>query len=220
MSDIKSRVGVMSVYGVQEARDLFWGTFAGGKRCTAQRQSMWDLLFMGLNSTRRTRTWLASSSNGSSSSCSTSRAVRRARRLRVQALECHHDSSGAARGAARAPSTLVTHQNVRPPHRPIPSRGSPSGSRCHHRRMRFVASYLLLMYGAAAAGAVGIAAAAQAQAVYVSPSGDDSATGTSRAGRIMIEGAAVDAVWKSRSSCARLPASVLLRGGTSVPRRS
>ena len=52
VSDIKSRVGVMSVYGVQEARDLFWGTFAGGKKF-AQRQSMWDLLFMGLNSTRR-----------------------------------------------------------------------------------------------------------------------------------------------------------------------
>lgn len=43
----KSEVGLMSEYGVQETRDLFWGTFAGGKDF-GKRQSMWDLLFTGL----------------------------------------------------------------------------------------------------------------------------------------------------------------------------
>jgi hypothetical protein len=43
----KSKLGIMSEYGVQETRDLFWGTFAGGKNF-AKRQSMWDLLFTGL----------------------------------------------------------------------------------------------------------------------------------------------------------------------------
>jgi hypothetical protein len=43
----KSQVGITSEYGVQETRDLFWGTFAGGKDF-AKRQSMWDLLFTGL----------------------------------------------------------------------------------------------------------------------------------------------------------------------------
>ena len=41
------QVGIMSEYGVQETRDMFWGVFSGGKDF-AKRQSMWDLLFTGL----------------------------------------------------------------------------------------------------------------------------------------------------------------------------
>ena len=37
---------MFSGYAVQEARDLFWSTFAAGKGF-AKRSSMWDLLFMG-----------------------------------------------------------------------------------------------------------------------------------------------------------------------------
>jgi hypothetical protein len=47
VSVAKREVGLMSEYGVQETRDLFWGTFAGGK-AFGKRQSMWDLLFTGL----------------------------------------------------------------------------------------------------------------------------------------------------------------------------
>jgi hypothetical protein len=42
----KSQVGIMSEYGVAETRDMFWGTFAGGKDF-AKRQSLWDLFFTG-----------------------------------------------------------------------------------------------------------------------------------------------------------------------------
>lgn len=45
--DAKQSVGIFSEYGVQETRDMFWGVFAGGKDF-AKRQSMWDMLFMGL----------------------------------------------------------------------------------------------------------------------------------------------------------------------------
>lgn len=47
VQDAKSQVGIFSEYGVQETRDMFWGIFAGGKDF-AKRQSMWDMLFMGL----------------------------------------------------------------------------------------------------------------------------------------------------------------------------
>ena len=46
-SRAKQEVGIMSQYGVQETRDLFWGTFAGGKEF-AKRQSWWDMIFTGL----------------------------------------------------------------------------------------------------------------------------------------------------------------------------
>jgi len=46
VSDAKAQVGIMSEYGVQETRDMFWGVFAGGKDF-AKRSSMWDLIFMG-----------------------------------------------------------------------------------------------------------------------------------------------------------------------------
>ena len=46
-SAAKSEVGIMSQFGVQETRDMFWGVFAGGKEF-AKRQSWWDLIFSGL----------------------------------------------------------------------------------------------------------------------------------------------------------------------------
>jgi len=58
LSEAKSKVGVFSMYAVQEARDLFWGTFAAGKGF-AKRASMWDLLFMGIGSMGRDENMLA-----------------------------------------------------------------------------------------------------------------------------------------------------------------
>ena len=52
LSSAKSRVGVFSIYAIDEARELFWGTFAQGKGF-AKRASMWDLLFMGIGSMGR-----------------------------------------------------------------------------------------------------------------------------------------------------------------------
>eukprot|EP00960_Hanusia_phi_P053805 762462-Hanusia_phi.AAC.8 len=52
LSEAKSKVGIFSLYAVEEARELFWGTFAQGKGF-AKRASMWDLLFMGLGSMGR-----------------------------------------------------------------------------------------------------------------------------------------------------------------------
>ena len=49
LSAAKSKVGVFSIYAVDEARELFWGTFAQGKGF-AKRASTWDLLFMGIGS--------------------------------------------------------------------------------------------------------------------------------------------------------------------------
>lgn len=48
MSNIKSRLGVFSEYGVAETREHFWHSFAGGQSF-GKRQSMWDLLFVGLS---------------------------------------------------------------------------------------------------------------------------------------------------------------------------
>jgi hypothetical protein len=52
LSAAKSKVGVFSIYAVEEARDLFWGTFAQGKGF-AKRASTWDLIFMGIGSMGR-----------------------------------------------------------------------------------------------------------------------------------------------------------------------
>jgi len=52
MSDVKAKVGVFSEFGVAETRQKFWESFAGGKSF-AKRQSMWDLLFISLSSSRR-----------------------------------------------------------------------------------------------------------------------------------------------------------------------
>jgi len=58
VANVKSKVGVMSVYGVQEARDLFWGIFAGGKDF-AKRQSMWDMVFMAFRTMKRDENMLS-----------------------------------------------------------------------------------------------------------------------------------------------------------------
>ena len=52
LSQAKGKVGVFSMFAVQEARDLFWGSMGQGK-AFAKRASMWDLLFMGLGSIGR-----------------------------------------------------------------------------------------------------------------------------------------------------------------------
>jgi len=52
LSQAKGKVGVFSMFAVQEARDLFWGSMGQGK-AFAKRASMWDLLFMGLGSMGR-----------------------------------------------------------------------------------------------------------------------------------------------------------------------
>ena len=44
MRDANEAVGVWSVYGVEEARALFWRSIEGGKNF-AKRQSMWDMFF-------------------------------------------------------------------------------------------------------------------------------------------------------------------------------
>jgi len=49
VSDAKSKVGIMSEYGVSEARNLFWNCFNGGKKF-AKRSSWYDMLFMGIGS--------------------------------------------------------------------------------------------------------------------------------------------------------------------------
>jgi hypothetical protein len=44
MRDANEAVGVWSVYGVEEARALFWRCLEGGK-AFAKRQTMWDMFF-------------------------------------------------------------------------------------------------------------------------------------------------------------------------------
>lgn len=51
-SEAKSHLGVFSEHSVQEARNLFWETFSGGKDF-AKRSSMFDLMFMGFDSMGR-----------------------------------------------------------------------------------------------------------------------------------------------------------------------
>lgn len=48
-SDAKAKLGVMSEYGVEETRHLFWRCFAGGKEF-AKRSSWYDMMFMGITS--------------------------------------------------------------------------------------------------------------------------------------------------------------------------
>jgi len=50
-SDARAHVGISSVYGVQETRNLFWSKFQGGKDF-AKRQSMFDLIFAGFTMSR------------------------------------------------------------------------------------------------------------------------------------------------------------------------
>lgn len=52
MSDAKSVVGVFSEVGVDEVKDSFWQYFGAGK-AFAKRQSMWDMMFMGIRKMSR-----------------------------------------------------------------------------------------------------------------------------------------------------------------------
>jgi len=47
MSDAKSVAGIFSEVGVGEVKDSFWQYFQAGKQF-AKRQSMWDMMFMGI----------------------------------------------------------------------------------------------------------------------------------------------------------------------------
>jgi len=54
ISDVKAQVGIFSEFGVAETRERFWSIFSGGK-AFAKRQSMWDLLFLAINSSSSRR---------------------------------------------------------------------------------------------------------------------------------------------------------------------
>jgi hypothetical protein len=51
MREAKKNLGIFSIYGVAEARDLFWSTYGWGKSM-AQRMSFWDMMFSGLSMRR------------------------------------------------------------------------------------------------------------------------------------------------------------------------
>jgi len=51
-SDAKSVAGIFSEVGVGEVKDSFWSYFAAGKQY-AKRQSMWDMMFMGIRKMSR-----------------------------------------------------------------------------------------------------------------------------------------------------------------------
>lgn len=52
MSDAKATAGLFSEIGVGEVKDSFWEYFASGKKF-AKRQSMWDAMFIGMRSMSR-----------------------------------------------------------------------------------------------------------------------------------------------------------------------
>lgn len=54
MSDAKAIAGLSSDVAVNEIKDSFWQYFTSGKRF-AKRQSMWDIMFMGIRSMSRGR---------------------------------------------------------------------------------------------------------------------------------------------------------------------
>jgi hypothetical protein len=51
MREAKKNLGIFSIYGVAEARDLFWSTYGWGKGL-AQRMSFWDVIFSGMSMRR------------------------------------------------------------------------------------------------------------------------------------------------------------------------
>merc|ERR1719334_2051097 len=57
LSDAKATVGIFSQFGVQETRKLFWDAWERGK-ATAKRMSFWDVMFVGMRSSRDD-TWVA-----------------------------------------------------------------------------------------------------------------------------------------------------------------
>ena len=54
MADAKQSVGILSEVGVGEVKDSFWQYLLQGKKF-AQRQSMWDALFIGIRQVARGR---------------------------------------------------------------------------------------------------------------------------------------------------------------------
>lgn len=50
--EANKHLGVFSTYGVDEAKQLFWRSFKWGKSF-GQRQTMFDMLFMGFRAIRR-----------------------------------------------------------------------------------------------------------------------------------------------------------------------
>ena len=58
VSQAKSKLGLFSDAGVQETRDLFWGTFAKGK-AFAKRSSWYDMIFMSLGSMNRDESFIS-----------------------------------------------------------------------------------------------------------------------------------------------------------------
>lgn len=57
MSDAKSTAGLFSEVGVGEVKDAFWDYFTNGKKF-AKRQTMWDMLFIGMRSMGRDESFL------------------------------------------------------------------------------------------------------------------------------------------------------------------
>ena len=57
MSDAKATAGLFSEVGVGEVKDAFWDYFTNGQRF-AKRQTMWDMLFMGMRSMGRDESFL------------------------------------------------------------------------------------------------------------------------------------------------------------------
>jgi len=57
MSNAKSVAGLFSEVGVDEVKESFWTYFTAGKQF-AKRQSMWDMLFMGIRSMHRDETFV------------------------------------------------------------------------------------------------------------------------------------------------------------------
>ncbi|GAX26560.1 hypothetical protein FisN_21Lh028 [Fistulifera solaris] len=53
-ADAKNAAGLLSEIGIGEVQDSFWGYFHAGKRF-AKRQTMWDMMFMGIRSMSRGR---------------------------------------------------------------------------------------------------------------------------------------------------------------------
>ena len=206
VSDIKSKVGVMSVYGVQEARDLFWGTFAGGEK-PAQRQSMWDLLFMGLNSTRRDENmlgvilkWVVQLLfNFTLGLCGalvvfvcklwsviTTYQVRRALCV-ARGVDARRDTR-----ATFARRTGRSHHGARL-----------LAPRCHHRRIVRRVIPAAHVRSGCDGGPSASRRPRKRRRESKAPGAVAGASSTSRAGRIMIEGGARSSAWKSRS-CARV----------------
>lgn len=53
----KSKLGLLSEYGIEETKDVFWHRFAAGKTF-AKRQSMFDMLFLGVGAMSRDDSFL------------------------------------------------------------------------------------------------------------------------------------------------------------------